>query len=109
MKTIISINQNHIDRGSKGCAMSCPVALAIKDVVLDESIVTINRYCFICHSYKRYSERIPNHIYHWINDFDSGKVVSPISFELDIPKFFLKSYKPNKLSKFIDIIINMVS
>ena len=80
------VTQDHIDRGHPVEAASCPVALAIRErypsVMVDGTEAGYGAY------YGYSDERwvtLPEDVRWFVREFDSGKPVEPISFEIEIP------------------------
>lgn len=74
----IIVTQEDIDNGIKGSECDCPVALAIKRKfsvdrgIVDGIDIEINGVTYYT----------PERVYYWIERFDAGLPVQPITFEL---------------------------
>lgn len=79
---IIHVTQEDIDKGLKGIACNCPIALAIKRAL--KADISINQ-TMICINGKIENIDIPESVSTFIELFDSllPKQVEPFSFELD--------------------------
>lgn len=83
---MIEVAQKHINAGLAKSHNQCPIALALKEVFI-ASEVRVNSTIVIDEVY--YS---PSHqVLQFIEDFDSGKKVSPFIFDL-IPFKWEKTY-----------------
>ena len=80
MKTI-SITQDHIDQGIRASCNKCPLALAIKEIFPDKKILVGYNVVFV-NSY--IGIELPEDLMEFIYSFDSGKLVEPREFQLDI-------------------------
>ena len=80
---LISVTQEHIDKGVKTSCGSCPIAIAAKEVFIEgiEIAVGIN-----CIGIDTYFVDVPGPARRFIRAFDDGKFVRPFSFEIDVPK-----------------------
>lgn len=103
MLTKIEVKQEHIDNGWRITIDSCPVSLAINDVLKEDfktyigatpndtndGIITA---CFILNIQTRVATvvMLPEFTGKFIVDYDAECGVSPFSFEIDIPDEMLK-------------------
>lgn len=77
---IVNITQEHIDRGQKGRAHRCPMALAVRDQLnLSTEQVAVTQYTLYidCKSYI-----LPPTASNFVRAFDAGREVSPFTFEV---------------------------
>lgn len=75
-----------IKEGTRHSCSSCPVALAIRrgmKLRSHVSILNVKVYQTTVQDEHLFC-RLPNHIVNFIHDFDNGKQVEPVSFELDL-------------------------
>jgi hypothetical protein len=96
----VSINQNHIDEGIKASVHSCPAALAIIDTLQQNSITEyypvigksrvslVNNDTYILAYVGMFSINDSIELTKWINDFDTGVPVNPISFDIQFVNDF---------------------
>lgn len=74
----VKVEQRHIDRGERGDAFCCAVALAVAeatgydDVWVDEYSMSVGDFYY----------RTPKSASDFIENFDSGYAVAPFEFEL---------------------------
>ena len=85
MKTRIKVLQKHIDYGTAGSTIFCPIALALrakgyKNVDVDDLEV---RLC-VKRSSKRLYANLPRRAKTFIEKYDNGFKVSPIKFDLKL-------------------------
>ncbi len=84
----VFITQEHIDKGVKSNCTECPTALAILEQCEVDTIevgslwVEVRRNCALC----PYELDMPSSLKRFIEKFDDGKLVTPIEFEIDLPK-----------------------
>lgn len=85
--TIIPLTQDHIDNGTRMTACHCPVALAINAVMGDAAAEvigrTINLYNSADPDAKKITVRTDSSLYHWIDNYDAGDLMQPITLRLD--------------------------
>jgi hypothetical protein len=74
---LVQVRQEHIDKGNRGDARLCPVALAIKDCGLKQVICGLATV-----ETKGCSFRLPSGIGAIIHNFDMGMGMKPFEFEL---------------------------
>jgi predicted transcriptional regulator len=99
----ISVTQEHIDKGSRGSFKSCPVALAIREVVKDQYEISVGvtyfKICMPPDYYFHHEINTPYGVGRWIRSFDTSSIVEeeraakplPFSFSVPIPKHFLRA------------------
>lgn len=80
-RVLVKVTQDHIDRGEPESCISCPVALAARDVgirvdVYAEAVV-------FHHNYK--TVRPPDSVSAFVERFDQNATVEPFEFYLEIP------------------------
>jgi hypothetical protein len=92
---IIEVTQKHIDKGGRREAGSCPVSLAINDVLADGVYVRVvaNAYLFKMGILEITSVRLDENTKQFIIRFDEGESVQPFSMEVEISNAFLKEEK----------------
>lgn len=87
MKIKVRVTQDHIDRGVANDPNRCPVALALEDATVHHdrgySSVGGNIYVKPGHG-KTLKAATPERAMLFIQDFDAGKSVSPLSFTLTL-------------------------
>lgn len=75
----IQVTQEDIDKGERGKACRCPVALAVKRET--KTLAIVDRDCIYCElGYKRFAN--PLNVTKFIDDFDKALPVEPFEFEL---------------------------
>ena len=81
----VNITQEHIDKGTRGEARSCPISLAINDQCGDYTHTRTTRYSIDVYNAEKREQRIYYHTkesYRFIRDFDAGKEVMPCTVSL---------------------------
>ena len=89
----IYVEQWHIDKGKPAECGSCPVALAVKDVLRESFLVNVGMCTvavFTDDGSQSWGDDLPEVANRFIDRFDLGMRVSPFSFELPIPEEFLR-------------------
>lgn len=83
MKKLIKVTKAHIAKGNTGNGASCPVALAIRDVVKSDTVYVSSS---IRYDYKGYYTIVaaPARVVKFVAAFDKGKKVKPFNFYLDV-------------------------
>ncbi len=79
----VEVTAKHIAKGDRNLAESCPVALALKDLGASWVVADTDHVNF-CLNGQRMSCGFPEDVEHWIEDFDTGCEVEPITFDLPI-------------------------
>lgn len=87
MTKTFKVTQSDIDKGQAGQHDSCPVALAMtrtlgKKVFVGQNGISIQNCPEIL--------EIPESVWEFICRFDSGDLISPMSFEMIIPEITLR-------------------
>jgi hypothetical protein len=87
-KTLIKVEQRHIDQGRRHNCNYCPVALAIKDTISPDYTkrVSVSPFDVGIGGRQFY---LPFELTEFIQRFDRLGVAEPIEFELDLPPKFL--------------------
>ena len=83
MKYKITVTQEHIDKGDVGSSHSCPVAIACKDAGLIDPCVDKLVISQELSDGAVIGIYTPIKVAEFIENFDAGKEVKPIEFELD--------------------------
>ena len=94
MTTTISMTQQHIDEGTQHHCSLCPTARAIKDAYAKQGItasmidVAVG-YCGMVEitrlrDGKQAYHILPEEAEQWIKDYDNGRPVHPITFDMDL-------------------------
>ncbi len=88
----INVTQEHIREGQTHSCDSCPVALAITAVTgpCDISVLRSDIIIKAWRGKTKFTTKSPACVTEFIRYFDNGAKLAPFSFELDIPKRFLK-------------------
>ena len=81
----INVTQEHIEQGVRGNVYSCAVALAAQEV-LGRDIVMIADIALRRGAVWSKFAVLPEMVRAWIVEFDDGRSMAPITFELDIPE-----------------------
>lgn len=85
MKIQVSITQEGINDGVRRDCQSCPVALALTRAIGEEVIVS-GIWCTIAPDTLAVKMiELPRAVREWIVRFDRGFLVSPFTFELEVP------------------------
>ena len=79
--TKIVVTQQHIDLGKRKCPGECPVALAAQDAGYHRPSVWLRSMSFVKDLNRQFGF-LPNIVTQFIQDYDEGKVVGPMEFEL---------------------------
>jgi hypothetical protein len=83
---LITVTQEHIERGKKKNCAECPVALALHDAGFPDAYVSFDRVWASpddrLNNYNCLLAFLPILVRVWISNFDSGKHVEPFEFEL---------------------------
>lgn len=96
---LIEVTQEHIDKGERSNALSCPVALAVRealDAKKENEVAVSFRWITHLKEYRGWrtlfqktqdwiSYPSPKKVQEFITDFDNGEPVAPFSFELKQP------------------------
>lgn len=95
----INVTKENIDKGCAGCGENCPIALAINPLINPEFEIYVgSKKVTFCESrpleaaylkLKSFSI-MPRKARNFVVDYNNGALTSPFSFELAIPKVFLK-------------------
>src|SRR5690554_2548277 len=89
----IEVKQEHIDEGTEQSCFSCPIALAIADLLKEDFYARVFSLIEIRRERNHeilYSDKASSEMNEFMNMFDRGYPVKPFSFELDIPTELLK-------------------
>lgn len=81
----INVTQKHIDNGCRHKCGSCPIALAIKDVVPYFYDIRVGTMAVSLDSSWEEFFELPAYAKEFVHSFDSGDKVIPFSFEIDLP------------------------
>jgi len=93
---LIQVLQSHIDSGNHGNCRSCPIALAVKDVIREgiTPVVSVTRIGLLVDGgiplEYAWESSLPKIATSFIVRFDASYEVKPFSFEIDIPSAHLK-------------------
>ena len=82
----VSVAQAHIDMGEKAQPAACPVALALKSMGYQN--VAVNFHAWIRENGEHYQLSLPDDAHKFIEDFDEGLDVEPLSFHVTSRKIF---------------------
>lgn len=94
MRIKIDVTQEDIDSGLRGSCHDCPVARAILGVLAPLNVVLVGTtYISLEKPGCRWTGRSTKKISKFIQQFDSGILVKPFSFSLNIPEKFLGDQK----------------
>ena len=78
----VTVNEYHIEKGRRGKADECPVAMAINNrAECFGASVAIGVIVFLRNK-KRWRATVPLDVRHWIGRFDRNEHVQPFSFNL---------------------------
>lgn len=81
----------HIAKGRPSGCYSCPIALALIDMVKPKTSVRVSHLAIGLYRWPDYwEESTPTRAEDFIWKFDQGKDVKPFAFDLDIPAEFLR-------------------
>lgn len=98
----IQVTDKHINEGIKSACNFCPVALAVKEILKEEFFpIVINSFIGICNKKNEISSLydgrdilqkilLTQEISGFIENFDFGQTVKPISFNISIEEKYLK-------------------
>jgi len=82
----INVTKENIAHGEPRCENTCPIAIAIKNATHRKFIVDVNVHTvnlISLRSANTYEARLPKKGSNFVNKFDSGEKVKPISLELE--------------------------
>ena len=78
----IEVKQEHIDKGERGCKLTCPVALAVLDFIVDAESVSVS-----ADTLKIIKNGVTKRYRHnagiFINAFDAGAPTIPFTVTLE--------------------------
>ena len=106
MKQLIQVTSDHIARGVRGQLELCPVALALSDRTgwTWEIYGEFAAYApcvppCVWESTMRMPREInlPGKVKRWVEDFDEGVRVAPMTFELDFPDDLMIREEPHSV------------
>ncbi len=80
----IKVTAEHIARGEPERIRECPVALALRDLGINDPCVEYG-YVRFGEFGKRHSAHISDAVVRRIKRFDNGKPIQPFSFDLEVP------------------------
>lgn len=84
----IHVTQTHLDKGEEKNCYTCPVALAIQDIVKDDVLVEVDYNKVLLN---KQIWTLPQIVKEHIESIDYGHyIVLPFSFELSLPECLLK-------------------
>lgn len=88
---LINVTQDHIDRGVASDCEKCPVALAVFEAVPGCVYADVSDAGVMCHQENKETGairvlkiRTPYSVFSFYSAFDSGREVSPFSFEFPV-------------------------
>lgn len=81
----IKVTDDHIRRGERGTASSCPVALAIKEQIKIDAISVYGADVRLAISSREFYRHLPREVTEFVDDFDANSVVQPFEFTLPLP------------------------
>lgn len=85
----VQVTQDHIDNGHRNSAVSCPIALALKEtpgatnVSVGIGTASIGYGNVLRYDYKRTYYHLPWQATEFIDRFDFGDPVQPFEFEME--------------------------
>lgn len=80
---IINVTQEHIDKGKRGRACGCPVALAVLELLnVKYGLVSVSPYTLYIEINNYRPFRLPPEATRFVSLFDDGQEVSPFTFEV---------------------------
>lgn len=79
---IIELTQEDIDQGVMDSCKKCPMALAVSRYC-DAPLYA--GFCNIWDAQDQWSVHIPDVMFNWMVKFDTGQVVEPFTFPLQLP------------------------
>ena len=94
MIVTVQVTSEDIAHGLSGNCDRCPVALAIRRLLLPGIFVRAGTWFFALHrgsDVSQYNQMLPGQAVDFITAFDSGKTPEPFEFQIDIPARFLRS------------------
>lgn len=80
---IVKVTQDNIDRGARGDATECPVALALQDLGLQTPWAGSTSLGFVVGNDVSWSSALPEVARHFINEFDRAQPVEPFEFSIE--------------------------
>lgn len=78
---IVQVKQEHIDAGGRS-GYTCPVALAIKELLPDRGVYVGRMYLRFCEDTDW--KPMPPKVQKWIREYDYGMKVEPFEFEMNL-------------------------
>ena len=87
MATRISVTAEHI-KNSCHSSRNCPVALAVRDLVKDGSVVDVFSECIYIDFVRCQS---PREVRDFVSQYDYHNKAQPFEFELDIDEKYLRT------------------
>ena len=94
MKVTVKVKDFHIEQGTRGSTHSCPIALALEEIILPDifpSVGSTNGFITFCDEKEDNNSplprivKMPDEATGFVAIFDRGGEVRPFAFELDIP------------------------
>lgn len=82
----INVTKEHIEKGLRGSAARCPVALAVRETTKNITIIIgVEIICLVNHSIQHTEViELPESVIRFIDKFDRGiEGLEPFSFELE--------------------------
>lgn len=90
----INVTRQDILTGKPGEILDCPVQHALRRRVKPEYGVAVGGFSMFIDDHStggiHYRGSLPGKVTDWINRFDSGELMHPITFDIEIPKEFVK-------------------
>lgn len=99
MKVKVNVTQKHIDSGSTGSTLNCPISKALKDAgfkstYVDHEVLVVSNHLHNCITFDFMQKRpsgvsgivTPLKVLKFIEMFDSHKDVKPFTFYINIHK-----------------------
>jgi len=81
MQTIITVEQHHVDRGRRSDPDACPIALALIECTGQSWMIdNYAAYCLTTGASHNFDALTRS----WIEAFDSGESVLPLTFNFDL-------------------------
>jgi hypothetical protein len=101
MNVTVQVTQSHIDHGERATCSSCPVALALKDVLTHGWMPYVGDYSIRIYDLLRVDVCgglsdchlelfTPKEATDFIHKFDDRRAVDPFSFKLELPWYFIR-------------------
>lgn len=87
-KTIV-VTDNDIKQGCASSCTRCPVARAIKRVMLQGNVQVFSKIAHFYNTTESRNETLPGQAQDFIRNFDNFHPVLPFQFQLNIPDIFL--------------------